>query len=352
MNRKGRNTSFDLRQLVIFNRAKGFSGDKISRILSVPRSTVYDILKRFEKENRIESIKQTGRPPKLSVQDERFIERTVTKNPKVTATMIATELNSRINSHVSPSTIRRVIRKKGFKSRIPRSKPLLSKVNIRKRLEFAQKYAHVNKNFWDDVIFTDESKFNLFGNDGKRRVWRKPNTALLERNLNPTVKHGGGSVMVWGCFSAGGVGSLEFIEGNMDSTMYVDILKKNLRASATKLGIESTYKFYQDNDPKHKSRFTREWLLYNVPKVLETPPPQSPDLNPIEHFWAYLEQHIRQPPTRKKQKLKDCLKEDWEKIPLDYLPNLVSSMPDCLQAVLEAKGGIPSINVSKILQYQ
>ncbi|GFW22371.1 transposable element Tcb1 transposase [Trichonephila clavipes] len=45
-------------------------------------------------------------------------------------------------------------------------------------------------NFWKKVIFSDESKFNIFGSDGRRTVWRKPNTVLDPKNLHPTVKHG------------------------------------------------------------------------------------------------------------------------------------------------------------------
>ncbi|KAH8245626.1 hypothetical protein KR032_001767, partial [Drosophila birchii] len=71
--------------------------------------------------------------------------------------------------------------------------------------------------------------------------------------LKPTVKHGGGSVMVWDCMAASRVGYLVFIEGNMDKHMYLKILKDNLEDSAMKLGLEDNFRFYQDNDPKHKS---------------------------------------------------------------------------------------------------
>ncbi len=70
--------------------------------------------------------------------------------------------------------------------------------------------------------------------------------------------------------------------------MYINILRENLHTSAEKMGIRRTFKFYQDNDPKHKAYKTHEWLLYNCPKVLETPP-QSPDINPIENLWKLLE---------------------------------------------------------------
>ncbi|GFV00458.1 DDE_3 domain-containing protein [Trichonephila clavipes] len=49
--------------------------------------------------------------------------------------------------------------------------------------------------FWNEVIFSDESKFNIFGSDGRRMVWRKPNTSHHPKYTIPTVKHGGGSVM-------------------------------------------------------------------------------------------------------------------------------------------------------------
>jgi hypothetical protein len=86
------------------------------------------------------------------------------------------------------------------------------------------------------IIFTDESKFNLVNSDGKCFVWREPSTGLLMKNLTPTVKFGGGSVMVWGCFSYHGVGKHVFIDGKMDAAKYVDILSNNLEESAIMRG--------------------------------------------------------------------------------------------------------------------
>lgn len=145
--------------------------------------------------------------------------------------------------------------------------------------------------YWDDVIFCDESKIMLYYNDGPPRVWRKPLTALENRNVIPTVKFGKLSVMIWGCISSRGVGNLAFIESTIDAQQYLQILKSNLRPSAEKFGLivdnMPKFQFYQDNDPKHKEHNVRTWLLYNCGKVIDTPP-QSPDLNPIENLWTYL----------------------------------------------------------------
>ena len=78
---------------------------------------------------------------------------------------------------------------------------------------------------WKQVLWTDESKFEVFGN--KRRVYirRSAKEKMLTKCLVPTVKHGAGSVIVWSCFSLDGVGDLRKIDGIMRKEHYRDILE-------------------------------------------------------------------------------------------------------------------------------
>ncbi len=71
--------------------------------------------------------------------------------------------------------------------------------------------------YWNHVLWSDETKINIFGSDGVKRVWRQPGEEYKDKCVLPTVKHGGGSVMVWGCMSAAGTGELQFIEGTMNA---------------------------------------------------------------------------------------------------------------------------------------
>lgn len=220
-------------------------------MLNLKKSTVHDIIQCYVKEDRIEARRQTGRPKSLSVQDERFLVRSIVRDPKIEATKLAEELTRRSGKKIGAYTIRRTLNREGYNARNPRRKPYISTVNRQKRLAFAQKYVAYPETFWKRVLYTDESKYNIFGSDGKRRVWRKENTALHPKHLNMMVKHGGRNVLVWGCCAASGVGSLEFIDGTMTAASYLDILRTNLIPSVEKLGIQDDYYFWQDNDPKH-----------------------------------------------------------------------------------------------------
>ncbi len=99
---------------------------------------------------------------------------------------------------VHPRTVNRTIQQIGLKSRVARKKPYISKVNRKKRLAFATKWRDDPETWWNSVIFTDESKYNLFGSDDYQRVWRSPNTKFEEQNTVATMKHGSGNIMIWG----------------------------------------------------------------------------------------------------------------------------------------------------------
>ena len=80
---------------------------------------------------------------------------------------------------------------------------------------------------------------------------------FLEQNVRKTVKHGNGSLMVWGCVTAWGTGRLIRIDGIMDAVKYVEIVEEGLLGTLSDYGLTNNdVIFQQDNDPKH----TANWL--------------------------------------------------------------------------------------------
>ena len=106
------------------------------------------------------------------------------------------------------------------------------------------------------------------------------------------MKHGVGSIMLWGCFAAGGTGALYKIDGITRQENYVDMLKHHLKTSVRKLKLGHKWVFQMDNEPKHTFKVVAKWFKDNKVKVLEKPS-QSPDLNPTENVWAELKKHMR-----------------------------------------------------------
>ncbi|GBN90053.1 Transposable element Tc1 transposase [Araneus ventricosus] len=137
--------------------------------------------------------------------------------------------------------------------------------------------------------------------------------------------------------SASELGNLVFIDGIMNQALYLNILRDNLKLSAQNLGIGNNFVFYQDNDPKHTALNVRLYCLYNCPQNLKTPP-QSPDLNPIEHIWRELEVRVRKHDIKTKSELKTVMMEERMSSDTEITEKLVKSIPKRLKAVVDTEG--------------
>jgi transposase len=172
-------------------------------------------------------------------------------------------------------------------------------------------------------------------------MWKQAGEKLIQREVQSTVKFAGGNIMVWGCMGWEGVGKLAEVEGRMDANQYVDILEGNLLPSMeeSEIPLEDLI-FQQDNDPKHTSKTAKKWLEDHDITLLDWPP-QSPDLNPIEHLWNHIKKELFKYPTTAKGvwELWERIVEVWNNIEPEVCQNLIESMPRRIQAVLQAKGG-------------
>ena len=104
-------------------------------------------------------------------------------------------------------------------------------------------------------------------------------------------------------------------------------------------GLSSGSEFIEDAAPPHGTKglqVKKEEL--NIPVHLR--PPNSPDLNPIEHCWRYIKAKIQayQKYPENLADLQVAVTAEWEKMPLEYINSLILSMPHRLQAVIDHRG--------------
>ena len=128
-----------------------------------------------------------------------------------------------MGEHSRRTTISIALHKSGLYGRVARWKPLLSKKAHDKPLGVFQKDSLTMRN---KILWSDQTNIKLFGL--KCHICRKPGTS-------PTVKHGGGSIKLWGCFSAAETGRLVRIKGKMNGAKYREIIDESLLQSTQDL---------------------------------------------------------------------------------------------------------------------
>jgi transposase len=305
----------------------GRSVSTISRIRSKHRSSL--------------SKAAGGRPCKLSPSDIQYTIRQITSQKIDHATQAAKVLQDMNGESISARTIGRALKKAGMKAVVKRKRPRLTKRHRRERLDFALAHKDWTVEDWKRVVWSDETKINRLGSDGRKWVWKKAGEGLSDRLVEGTVKFGGGNLMLWGCMLWEGPGFATKIDGRMDAELYVSILDDELQESLKYYKKKTgDIIFQQDNDPKHKSKKATNWLNDSGLDVMVWPP-QSADLNPIEHLWHYLKKRLGEyeVEARSIQELWERVQTEWDKIPASVCQNLIESMPRRIAAVLEAKGG-------------
>ncbi len=189
---------------------------------------------------------------------------------------------------------------------------------------------------WKSVLWSDESKFDiLVVNHGHCVLWAKEEgdlPACYQRSVQKPA-----SLIVLGCISAYGMGSLHVLEGTMNAERYIKVLEQHMLPSRRHLFQGRPCVFQQDNAKPHTAAITTAWLRSRRVRVLNWPA-CSPDLSPIENTWRIIKQKIHQRRPQTLQQLETYIRQEWDQIPTPKLQKLITSMPRHLQTVLKRRG--------------
>ena len=167
-------------------------------------------------------------------------------------------------------------------------------------------------------------------------IWRMLKEEFHPKCIVPTVKHTGGNVKCWSCFSTAGVGTLVFIDGNIIGSMYGDILEKSLFESVKKLNLGNKWIFQHDNHQQHRSYVVAHRLVQNGVEHLIWPS-FSPDINPIEQMWDELKRQMKNEQPKNEKDSKETLLRVWHTIGKDAMKKSVDAIPNRLNEVIRMK---------------
>ena len=156
-------SEFERGEIVGLKKAN-FSYREIAQISNRFKSAVEKTVNDYVSKNKTTIALRPGRPKKLSDRDERQLMRVVKENTKTTACQLVESLE-KINIIASEKTIRQTLHSKNVYGRKAVKKPLISDVNRKKRLYWCHSRKNWSSSEWDKIIFSDESRFELFQND-------------------------------------------------------------------------------------------------------------------------------------------------------------------------------------------
>ena len=266
---KKKEHSNGLRTLVINYYLNGDSQREIAKKVLLSRPIVQSIIKKYKNTRCIGNLFGRGRKPKTTPTTDRLIQRKLKLDRRKSNRTVTSELERYLEILISESTVKRRAHEVGLFGRVARKKPYVNRINRIKCLKYAKEMLRKPLDFSDIIVWSDESTFNLFGSDGRTMVWRSRNEGFDPKCTVPTVKHGGGSVMLWGCFTKKAVGKLVILARTMDRFYYRQILEANLLPSVQRLGLGTNFIFMHDNDPKHTSALVQDWLRNNGIQVMQ-----------------------------------------------------------------------------------
>ena len=193
---KYKKRSPDLRELIVAARKNGESYGNIAQKFNISKQGAMKIVKKFEETGVLNNLPGQGPKRKTTPREDSRIIREIRRNPEESSSSVRQSLQLNVSSR----TVCRRWNEAGLKNYLCLRKPLISNKNKKKRLKFAKKHINKPDTFWNNVIWSDESKFELFNAKKRKRVWRKPNEGLKDVCIQSTVKHGGGNVLVWEFF--------------------------------------------------------------------------------------------------------------------------------------------------------
>ncbi|GFV49335.1 transposable element Tcb2 transposase [Trichonephila clavipes] len=278
-------------------REAGLSYRAVAARVQRNSSTIIRVSKQWTDEGR--TARKSGSGPRnvTSAREDRRLVRMAQTDRTAFSRQLAAQWLTATRVSLCASSIRRRLLQRGLRARIPLCRIPLTQNHRRLRLQWANVHRSWRAD-WQQVVFSDKSRFNLWHHDGRIRVRlyageRRIPECIIERHSERTP-----GVMVWGAV------------------------------------------FQQDNARPHVAKTVKSYLDSQQVQLLPWPA-YSPDMSPIEHEWDFVGRRIARDlrPVASTDELWLRIQTIWNTLPQADIKNLFNSMPRRVAALIAARGG-------------
>lgn len=271
-------------QIVALVTKAGWSQKRAAEEFGLAKSTVSNILKKERELGDVKKKAGQGRPRKTDDADDEFLFEYLRDNEFKSLYDAADELQRQHHRTISCDTVRRRVMKRGLRAYRPAKFPVLTNAAKVKRLQFGRDHRHWNRNYWSNVVFSDESRFKVRFCDGRIRVWRFRNTRYDPKNMVQFDRFGGGSVMIWGAISYNHKSALHVVPDTLKAQQYLNDVLIPIAIPFGEQSVGDGFIFQDDNARPHRARIINDYHNHNDSYVHMALPPYSPG----EYFLFFI----------------------------------------------------------------
>uniref|UniRef100_A0AAY5JZA3 Transposase Tc1-like domain-containing protein n=1 Tax=Esox lucius TaxID=8010 RepID=A0AAY5JZA3_ESOLU len=169
---KTRELCKDIRDTTVDLHKAGMGYRTIGKQLGEKAATVGTLIRKWKKFKMTVNLPRSGAPCKISTCGASMIMRKVRDQPRTTRQDLVNDLK-RAGTTVSKKTISNTIGRHGLKSCSARKVPLLNPAHVQACLKFANDHLDDPEEEWEKVMWSEETKIELYCLNSTRCVWRK-----------------------------------------------------------------------------------------------------------------------------------------------------------------------------------
>ena len=327
--------TLQVRRFIVRKKAEHYGAKRIRSLVArefhiTPPAlkTIQEVLKKFRDTGSIEN-RPKHREFKFGNQDHRdYVDQCIRERSDISLKELKIKVQDHFQINISRTRLSVMRKSLGWISTGRKYCQMIRQVNKQKRLDWCRQMIETAEEF-NDVVFTDETKLQTHEVRRRRNFYKEGERVPL--TAKPKHPY---SCFVWGGISKRGRTMVIIFEKVMDSEFYQqEILAKV--APWLQLRYPEGHKFMQDNDPKHTSRSTVQYMTDHEINWWPTPP-ESPDLNPIEMLWNEMKNYCELAQTR--DELHQKILAFWRTVTPSKCRKYIGHLPKVLPVVVEKEG--------------